>query len=180
MREPNQVPGGGMRELNRVPGEQLAAMLSLAANRHHGQFDKGGRPYILHPLKVMHYTNSDDEEIQCIALGHGLIEYTYSNMAAGVAALRKLGFSTRVILGIVLLTKRPDQTYEKYKECVKTNLDAVIVKMADLTHNSDIRRLKGATDRGFERVKRYQQFYLELSEILKNHERSNANEQSIY
>ena len=47
-------------------GEMLAAMLIIATSAHNGQFDRGGAPYILHCLKVMHYTKSEDEEILCI------------------------------------------------------------------------------------------------------------------
>jgi len=47
-------------------GEMLNTMLVIATNGHAGQFDKAGSPYILHPLKVLHYTKSEDEEIQCV------------------------------------------------------------------------------------------------------------------
>lgn len=148
-------------------GNQLSRMLQLATSRHEGQFDKGGNPYILHPLKVMYYTKSSDEEIQCIAVGHDLIEDTYPSMAAGVAALKKAGFTTRIILGIAALTKYPDDSYEEYKARVKANPDAVVVKMADLRHNTDIRRLKGKTitEKDVARSVRYWEFYLELEEI---------------
>lgn len=143
-------------------GSQLSNMLTLATQRHDGQFDKAGRPYILHPLKVMHYLKSDDEELQCIALGHDLIEDTFRTVNEGVGFLKSRGFSERVIDGIVVLTKRFGQNYFDYKEQVKRNPDAVKVKMADLRHNSDIRRLKGVTAKDIERTVRYQQFYLEL------------------
>ena len=41
-------------------GELLGKVLVLATNAHAGQFDRGGKPYILHPLKVMHYLKTDD------------------------------------------------------------------------------------------------------------------------
>lgn len=147
-------------------GFQLSNMLTLATQRHSGQFDKAGRPYILHPLKVMHYLKSDDEELQCIALGHDLLEDTYKDFEDGVLHLRSLGFSQRVIRGIMALTKRHGQSYPEYQLQVKINSDAVKVKMADLRHNSDIRRLKGVTAKDIERTVRYQQFYLELEAML--------------
>jgi hypothetical protein len=51
-------------------------------------------------------------------------------------------------------------------EKVKANKDAVKVKMADLRHNSDIRRLKGVTDKDVARIAKYHKFYLELASEL--------------
>lgn len=41
-------------------GEMLGKMLVLATTGHAGQFDKGGKPYILHPLAVMNILNTYD------------------------------------------------------------------------------------------------------------------------
>ncbi len=149
-----------------MKGKQLSRMLVLATQRHEGQFDKGGASYVLHCLKVMHYVRTEDEELQCIALGHDLIEDTFASVADGVAFLRYQGFSERVIAGIVALTKVAGESYEDYKSRVKANLDAILVKMADLRHNSDIRRLKGVRDKDIERIVKYHHFYLELKEAL--------------
>jgi hypothetical protein len=42
------------------------------------------------------------------------------------------------------------------------NEDAMRVKMSDLRHNTDIRRLKGVTEKDIARLAKYNQFYLEL------------------
>ena len=139
-------------------GELLNKMLVLATTRHAGQFDRGGNPYILHPLKVMYYLKSNDEELQCIALAHDLVEDTDTTYDE----LRSMGFTNRVIDGIAALTKLPGESYDQYKERVKANPDAIKVKMADLRHNTDIRRLKGVTEKDLARVEKYQRFYLEL------------------
>jgi len=143
-------------------GEMLAKMLVIATNAHDGQFDRGGNPYILHPLKVMHYLKSDDEELMCMALGHDVIEDT----SVTFKDLREAGISERVIEGIRALTKMPGQTYEEYKGGVFANKDAMKVKMADLRHNSDIRRLKGVTEKDIARIAKYNKFYLELRDRL--------------
>jgi (p)ppGpp synthase/HD superfamily hydrolase len=145
-------------------GEMLAKMIVLVTNAHAGQFDRGGNPYVLHALKVMHYTKSQDEEIQCIALGHDVIEDTQVTYAE----LRELGISERVIAGIQALTKQPGQTLEEYKAAVFANRDAMIVKMADLRHNSDIRRLKGITEKDVQRIAKYMKFYSEIQEKLQH------------
>jgi (p)ppGpp synthase/HD superfamily hydrolase len=142
-------------------GELLNKMLVLATNRHAGQFDRGGNPYILHPLKVMYYLKTTDEELQCIALGHDMIEDTNTTYAE----LISLGFTDRIIDGIRALTKVPGETYDDYKGRVKANPDAVKVKMCDLRHNTDIRRLKGVTEKDLDRMAKYNRFYLELAII---------------
>lgn len=139
-------------------GELLNKMLVLATTRHAGQYDRGGNPYILHPLKVMYYLKSDDEELQCIALAHDLVEDTDTTYAE----LREMGFTDRIVQGIAALTKVPGETYDEYKLRVKANPDAIKVKMADLRHNTDIRRLKGVTEKDLARVAKYHSFYLEL------------------
>lgn len=139
-------------------GKLLGAMLVIATNAHAGQYDRGGKPYILHPLKVMHYLKTDDEELQCMALGHDLIEDT----AVTYKELREAGMTERIIAGIDALTKQPGQTYDEYKLRVFGNVDAMRVKLADLRHNTDIRRLKGVSDKDIERMAKYQRFYLEI------------------
>lgn len=143
-------------------GEMLGRMLVLVTNAHAGQYDKGGQPYILHPLKVMHYLKTNDEELQCIALGHDVVEDTDTTYQD----LRKAGISERVIAGIKTLTKIPGETLDEYKDRVFANRDAMLVKQADLRHNTDVRRLKGITEKDIARMARYHQFYLELCEKL--------------
>ena len=147
-------------------GEMLAQMLHIATSAHHGQFDKGGMPYILHPLKVMHYLKSTDEELMCIALGHDVIEDT----SVTYADLRAAQISDRVIAAIRVLTKQPGQTLDEYKLAVMSNIDAMRVKMADLRHNSDIRRLKGVNASDIARMTKYHIFYMELQQVLKSAE----------
>lgn len=139
-------------------GEMLAQMLHIATTAHHGQFDRGGNPYILHPLRVMSFLKTDDEELQCIAIGHDVIEDTNTTYKD----LREAGMSERVIVGIRDLTKQPGQTYDEYKEGVFANPDAMRVKMCDLRHNTDIRRLKGVTEKDIARMAKYHQFYMEI------------------
>lgn len=148
-----------MKELPKVAG--LDDAIFLAAKYHRGQFDKGGHPYILHPLKVMHYTRSDDPEIQMIAVMHDLVEDTEVTLEY----LEFMGFSQRVLDGVDALTKRDGESYADYCERIVVNMDAVIVKMADLRHNTDIRRLKGITQKDTARMQKYHAFYMRLKAI---------------
>ena len=143
-------------------GELLGKVLVLATNAHAGQFDRGGNPYILHPLKVMHYLKTTDEELQCIALLHDVIEDTNTTWEDLVNA----GCTDRIIYAVAALTKMPGQSYDEYKKTVMANPDAMRVKMADLRHNTDIRRLKGVTEKDIARMAKYNVFYLELAAAL--------------
>jgi (p)ppGpp synthase/HD superfamily hydrolase len=144
------------------PSEMLSKMLVFATNRHANQFDKGGIPYILHPLAVLYLLDAPaDEEQQCIAVGHDVVE----DCGVTYEELREHGFTDRIIDGIRCLTKIPGESYNEYKAKVKSNADAIKVKIADLRHNTDIKRLKGVTAKDMARMERYFVFYMELINI---------------
>jgi len=143
-------------------GELLGKVLVLATNAHAGQFDRGGTPYIMHPLKVMHYLKTDDEELQCVALLHDVIEDTNTTWND----LREAGCTERVLAAVKALTKMPGESYDEYKLGVFANVDAMRVKLCDLRHNTDIRRLKGVTQKDLDRLAKYNQFYLEIQAKL--------------
>lgn len=147
---------------DKVLGKMLGDAIVIATNAHAGQFDKGGNPYVLHVLAVMHKLRSDDLELKSIAVLHDTVEdtdVTYED-------LRTAGMSERVIEGVRALTKQRGQTYEEYKAGVFANVDAMKVKSADLTHNSDIRRLKGVSEKDVARIAKYMLFYSELQARL--------------
>lgn len=60
----------------------------------------------------------------------------------------------------------PGQTYDEYKEVVFANNDAMRVKLCDLRHNTDIRRLKGVTQKDIDRIAKYNRFFLEIQAKL--------------
>ena len=143
-------------------GELLSKALVLMVNSHHGQFDRGGNPYALHPISVLNILGGEDEELQCIALLHDVVEDTDVTFKK----LESEGFTKRIIDAIRILTKMPGQTYEEYVEGVLSNTDSMKVKKADLTHNSDLTRLKGIRDKDIERMGKYQIFYYKIQQKL--------------
>lgn len=143
--------------------QMLNTAIRLAAEYHDGQYDKGGNPYILHVLKVMHYLKSDDEELNCIAVLHDIIEDTKLTWQE----LREAGISFRVIVALKLLTKIPGQTNEEYVEGICSNYDSIRVKKCDLRHNMDIRRLKGVSEKDMKRLDKYARTYHRLEEAEK-------------
>lgn len=142
----------------------LATIIAIAANKHKNQFDKGGKPYILHCMAVMEMlAYTEDYEIMSIGIGHDLFEDTDTT----TEELRAAGITERVIKGILNVTKMPGETFEEYKTKVKSSKDSILVKMKDLRHNSDLRRLKGVTEKDTQRTIKYMKFYKELEEYLK-------------
>jgi (p)ppGpp synthase/HD superfamily hydrolase len=140
----------------------LANAIALASEKHKDQFDKGGMPYILHPLRVMSFVKTDDLELMCIAVLHDVME------DCGVTAkdLFDAGMSLRVIKGVSNLTKLDGQSPEEYLEIIKANPDAIKVKLADLRHNMDARRLKGVTEKDRARLDKYVKMYWILKDLV--------------
>jgi (p)ppGpp synthase/HD superfamily hydrolase len=50
----------------------LERAIEIAVEAHKGQVDKGGSPYILHPLRVMMSVNGESEKI--VAVLHDVVE----------------------------------------------------------------------------------------------------------
>ncbi len=150
-------------------GEMLSKAILIATLAHEGQYDKGGKPYLLHPLTVLHKLKADDEELQCVAVLHDVIEdcsgkrihLAGQDEEISFDMLAAAGMSTRVVDCVRRLTKMPGQTYAQYQEAVLGDRDAMLVKREDLRTNSDLRRLKSRqiTDKDVARVAKYMAFY---------------------
>ena len=140
----------------------LDKAIQIAAAAHAGQFDKGGMPYLMHPMRVMSFLKGNDEELQCIAILHDVLE----DSSVTAEDLLATGMTKRIVAGVQCLTKIKDESYDNYKLRVFTSGDAMQVKLADLRHNSDIRRLKGVTQKDIDRIAKYHTFFLEISDRL--------------
>ena len=156
-------------------GEMLSKAILIATLAHEGQFDKGGNPYILHPLTVLHKLKSTNEDEQVAAVLHDVIEDCSNKViqmptgekTISYRMLREEGISDNAIEIIKRLTKMPGQTAEEYKESVMSSISAMRVKKEDLRTNSDLRRLKGITEKDLARNAKYQMFYFEIDQKLK-------------
>ena len=106
----------------------------LAYNAHHGQFDKGGVPYIFHPIHLAE--QMDDEISTCVALLHDTVEDTDVTLELLAAE-----FPREIVEAVDLLTHRDCVDYFDYVRAIKANPIAVKVKLADLAHNGDPKRI---------------------------------------
>lgn len=123
--------------------------ISIALKAHKGQLDKGGHPYILHPLAVMNRVESMEEKI--VAVLHDVIEDT----EVTIGELRTLGFSEEILTAVHLLTRSKEDSYEEFIEKTTTNPIARIVKIADIQENMNISRIKNPTEYDYNRLERY-------------------------
>lgn len=148
--------------------KMLSRAIQIATKLHHDQYDRGGNPYILHVFEVMRRLRSDDEELNCIAILHDIIEdtpITYSELS------EDYGFSPRVIDAIYALSKRPGQSEQEYLMAIVDNYDAIRVKMCDLQHNMDVSRLARApTKNDHDRVAKYTRMYYLLDQERREYE----------
>ena len=132
----------------------------VAAKAHMGQLDKGGQPYILHPVRVMLQCKTIEEKT--VAMLHDVLEDT----PVTVADLRQAGFPEEVVDAVVCLTKGEQEDYMTYIERVCKNPLAMRVKLADLADNMDLKRLPGLTPRDFRRLEKYIRAKMRIEEVL--------------
>ena len=135
---------------------QLSIAIIISTRAHDRQYDKAGKPYIFHPLRVMMNVESMDAKI--VAVLHDIIEDT--NLT--VYDLVMEGFSNEIIDAIECLTKRENEDYMDFIRRCKTNDIVKIVKLADIEDNSDLSRIENPTEEDYERNRKYKKAINEL------------------
>lgn len=134
----------------------LNKALEIASSAHAGAIDKMGKPYFLHPLRVMMQMPDDLHRI--VAVLHDVIEdcpeWSYDR-------LRQEGFQEDIIVALDCLTwrKAEGETYDDYVNRAASNPIARCVKFADLEDNMDLRRLNQLTEKEINRISRYHRAY---------------------
>ena len=123
--------------------------MKLAYEKHHGQVDKSGLPYIHHPLHLAEQMNT--EEACIVALLHDVIEDTNTTFED----LEAFSFGEEIIDALKLLTRNKDEDYFAYVERISKNPIAKQVKIADLMHNSDPTRLSQIYETDRKRLEKY-------------------------
>ena len=143
----------------------LEKAIKIAVETHTGQVDKGGNPYILHPLRVMLSLNSEEERI--VGVLHDVVEdcegWTWER-------LREQGCSDEIIEALKSVSKTPEEEkqfkkmddpnekldhYLEFVKRAKFNKIGRNVKAADIKDNLDISRIDDITERDIDRLNRY-------------------------
>ena len=143
----------------------LENAIKIAVEAHTGQVDKGGSPYILHPLRVM--LSLDKEEERIVGVLHDVVEdcagWSWERLEAE-------GFSEEIIQALKSVSKTPEEEkqfkkmddpkekmdhYLQFIERAKANGIGRQVKAADIKDNLDISRIDDITQKDIHRLNRY-------------------------
>lgn len=136
----------------------LERAIEIAVTAHAGVIDKGGAPYILHPLRVMMSVEGVDAQI--VAVLHDVVED--SNWT--IDQLKSEGFSDRVLEALQSVTKiSDDEDYDQFIKRALANPIGRIVKIADIKDNLDVTRIANLNESDMARLNRYKQALLLLS-----------------
>lgn len=130
----------------------LNTAITIAKAAHAGQVDRGGAPYILHPLRVMLAMDTEEERI--VAVLHDVLEDCpdYAWMVDDA------GFRHEVLEALNALTRRHEEPYGDFIMRVALNPLASRVKVADMRDNMDLSRIPNPTYKDRARVAKYARY----------------------
>ncbi|MDB6066855.1 MAG: metal dependent phosphohydrolase [Pedosphaera sp.] len=126
----------------------LERAIEIAVRAHHGQRDKSGAPYILHPLRMMLRVKRPEEKM--VAVLHDVVEDSDWTLAM----LRKEGFPKAVLAAVDHLTRRETESYEAFVSRAIRNPLAKQIKIRDLEDNLNPLRHKILDEKAVAKLKR--------------------------
>jgi (p)ppGpp synthase/HD superfamily hydrolase len=150
-----------MKFKERYPASPLERATALAVEAHEGHQTGEGRPYLLHPLRVMARVDTDADRI--VAILHDTVENGGDRMS--FARLRQEGFPEEIVQAIDCLTRRDGEPYAAMIERIAPNPLARRVKLADLADNLDILRRSELDQAEFEGLQMRLQAWNRLKSI---------------
>lgn len=127
----------------------LDCAIRLACAAHHGQTDKSGAPYILHPLRLMFKFH--DEEHRIVSVLHDVVE----DSTVSFEDLARAGFSEKTVAALCCLTKQEGELYDDFIARLASNELARRVKIEDVKDNLDVTRLPLLTNSDVLRIEKY-------------------------
>lgn len=115
--------------------EMLKDAINLAVEKHQGQVDKRGQPYIGHLIRVM--TALPTEIVQVIGVLHDIL----SDTDVTATDLRQRGYPPVVIASLIALTPIHCESRENALRRAASDDLALLVKIADNDDNRDPKRM---------------------------------------
>jgi (p)ppGpp synthase/HD superfamily hydrolase len=138
----------------------LERAIEIAVEAHKGDLDKGGNPYVLHPLRMMFTVRTEEEKI--VAVLHDVIE---DAVGWEFERLEKEGFSAVVIDALRSVTKiTEDEDYDAFVERAMSNPIGSQVKIADIKGNLDVTRIGELAEKDMKRLNKYKRALARLNE----------------
>ena len=122
---------------------KLERSINLAVMVHQGQVDKGGEPYILHPLRVM--LSMKTLEGQIVGVLHDTIEDRPKFTLDSLVKTEDVSDEIRDALDAI--TRGSQESYDDYITRVSENPLAREVKIADLRDNLHCNRVRNIPQR---------------------------------
>lgn len=144
----------------------LQKAISIAVEAHEGQTDKGGSPYILHPLRVMMSLKTEEEMI--VGALHDVVE-DCADKGFDWERLRQEGFSETILEALYSVAKTPEEeahlkslsgeerisAYLKFVDRARQNIIGRRVKRADILENLNVSRLAELQEKDLKRLNQY-------------------------
>ena len=144
----------------------LQRAIAIAVEAHDGQTDKGGAPYILHPLRIMMSLKTEDEMI--VGVLHDVVE-DCADKGFTWDYLEQQGFSETVLNALQTVTKTPEEekhfkslsgqdrinAYLEFVSRAKANPIGKRVKRADIFDNLNVSRIGELTQKDLDRLNQY-------------------------
>lgn len=127
--------------------EMVAAARLIAKLAHKGQIDKAGNDYFTHPEAVA--AMCDTPEAKVVGYLHDTVEDTEVTNEE----IRDI-FGDEIADAVALMTHAEGVPYMDYVKELGKNPLTRKVKLADLTHNMDMRRISNPQQRDYDRIEK--------------------------
>jgi len=152
--------------MSKTPAEQLSIAISIASKGHEGVLDKGGSPYILHPLHVMNAV----AHLGYLCMAAGVLHDTIEDTDTTAQNLRDAGLEENVVMTVLAVSRPNGVLYDDFIKAIGATPGIVgtwarAIKLADIEHNSTVTRLKGVAKKDFDRLQKYVYAYQYLKEV---------------
>ena len=148
--------------------ERVMQALDLCRKLHEGQTDKCGQPYWIHPFTVgmRSFTGYGSKISYSIV---GMLHDVAEDTEVSVDTLKTLiDLTDEEVQALHLLTRQDGMSYDQYIDSIveSGNEVAMVVKLDDLLHNSNLNRMLDAgievTDKDEVRVEKYRRAFKKL------------------
>ena len=160
--------------------EQFEKAITIASQAHMGQRRWEGRPLIIHSMNVgnsfLPHDNSTPTKEQLLLASVGFLHDYIEDTKFNKEDLESSGVCNEIIEIVGLLTKddypknatedEKDEIYKKYIEKIKTNKNAIKVKLVDLHDNLNLLGPPKGKRLNIFRLEKYRRAYFELKEAL--------------